>query len=394
VSEAEVSLSGLEAQLGSSKVSGNVSLSGDGRQRLAIELTSPHLQASDWTYLPSFGRDNVTASPDTTVAEGDTEPTASTPASQGPLLVINELIERYQQHYDLELAVAIDELYAGQDLVGGVEVELFIDEREFRLRPATIRLPGGRLDVEYSWRNDDGRVTAELDAHADRLVYGGLSKLVDPTLDARGFLYADVDFEARHDWLAGRSELDLLLSNADGTIDVAVWPQNFEADILDLWTANLVLALLPVPTDGETSRLNCVAARLEANDGVLKTKNVLMDSTGTIIRGRGKIDLNQREIDLLVTPQAKREKFLSASTPIAVTGPLEDFEVGVAPAGFLGTVIKWYTSLIYVPYKWLTGQRWPEDGTQTCFDVMDWELTPDLEAYFRKRDFSAPPRVQ
>ena len=118
-----------------------------------------------------------------------------------------------------------------------------------------------------------------------------------------------------------------------------------------------------------------------------------MDSTGTIIRGRGEINLNQREIDLLVTPQAKREKFLSASTPLAVTGTFEDFEVGVAPAGFIGTALKWYTSLIYVPFKWLTGQRFPEDGTQTCFDAMDWKLTPALETYFRERDFSAPPVV-
>ena len=76
-----------------------------------------------------------------------------------------------------------------------------------------------------------------------------------------------------------------------------------------------------------------------------------------------------------------------------MTGPLNDFQVGVEPGGFIGTMIKWYTNLIYVPYKWLTGQRFPEDGTQTCFDVMDWELTPELEAYFRERDFSGPPYV-
>ena len=34
------------------------------------------------------------------------------------------------------------------------------------------------------------------------------------------------------------------------------------------------------------------------------------------------------------------------------------------------------------------------EPAQTCFDAMDWELTPDLEAYFLKRDFSSHPAVR
>jgi hypothetical protein len=47
--------------------------------------------------------------------------------------------------------------------------------------------------------------------------------------------------------------------------------------------------------------------------------------------------------------------------------------------------------LIYVPFKWLTGERFSSDGTATCFDAMGWNLTPELEAYFLERDFSSPP---
>ena len=389
--ELEASVSGLEARLGSSELSGNASISGNGRQRIAIELRSPRLQASDWTYLPTFGRVDPAEASASMPKDSEEEQTESKATRKGPLLVINELIDRYQARFDLDVSVEIDELYAGRDFVGGAMVGLHIDETDFRLQPLTIRLPGGSLDAEYGWHIDDGLVDAVLKARADGLVYGGLLKLADPELDARGLLYVDVDFAAEHEMSAGRPELDLLLANADGTMDVAVWPEKFESGLLDMWTANLVFALLPSSDEG-ASRLNCVVARLEARDGLLKTKNVLMDSTRQIIRGRGKIDLNQGEINLLVTPQAKREKFLSASTPVRVTGPLNDFQVGVEPGGFIGTMIKWYTNLIYVPYKWLTGQRFPEDGTQTCFDVMGWELTPELEAYFRERDFSAPPR--
>ncbi len=79
--------------------------------------------------------------------------------------------------------------------------------------------------------------------------------------------------------------------------------------------------------------------------------------------------------------------------PVMVTGPFDDFQIGVEPGGLFATVMKWWMNLIYVPYKWLTGERFPADGTSTCFNAMDWELTPELQEYFLRRDFSVPPPV-
>jgi uncharacterized protein involved in outer membrane biogenesis len=388
--ERDVSLTNLKARLGGSTATGSASIVGAGRQRVVVDIESPLFQADDLNYLPNIVQNSADSDVAAAIPPDRTEENSQADA-RGPLLLLNDLVIRYQEHFDLELSAAIDELYSGEDLVGGAEVGFYIDEDELRLQPVTIRLPGGSLDAEYAWRAENGRVIAELATRADGFLYGGLLRLVDSTSEARGVVYFDVDFAANADWKPGVSELDLLLENANGTIDLAAWPENFETGVLDLWTSNLIFAVLPTPTVGDVSRLNCLVARLEATDGLLKTKNVLVDSTGTVIRGRGSIDLAQGQINLLVTPQAKRERFFSASTPVRVTGPLNDFEVGVEPAGFIGTLLRWYTSLIYVPFKWLTGQRFPPDGTQTCFDMMDWELTPALEAYFSEHDFSAPP---
>ena len=48
-------------------------------------------------------------------------------------------------------------------------------------------------------------------------------------------------------------------------------------------------------------------------------------------------------------------------------------------------------NLFYVPYKWLTGGRFPADGTATCFNAMGRKLTPELERYFDTRDFTLEP---
>jgi uncharacterized protein involved in outer membrane biogenesis len=385
--ESGLVVSKLAATRGTSQVAGELSWLGDARPKLSVELTSELLQTEDLLYFSDRDAE-VTESPET-----DTVPAASTSTARGPLLIATDLVKQYQQENDLDLRIAVEELRAGSNRLGGADLQLTITEDEFRLDPLSIRLPGGGLEVQYGLRTQDGRAIAELKADIDNLIYGDVIRMVDPSSEARGILYLNVDFESDAPWADGQSGFETLLRNANGSIEVAAWPENLEAGVLDLWTANLVLALLPTSTTGDPSRLNCVVARLEADDGVLKAKTALLDSTETIVRGRGTIDLAAGQLDLLVTPQAKLEKFLSASTPVKVTGPLRDFEVGVEPTGVFGTVLKWYTSLIYVPFKWLTGERFPADGVTTCFDAMDWELTPAVETYLRERDFSRPPTI-
>lgn len=71
------------------------------------------------------------------------------------------------------------------------------------------------------------------------------------------------------------------------------------------------------------------------------------------------------------SPQAKRERFFSVNAPVEIVGPLDDIDVGVVAGGFVATLVRWYYGLIYVPWKWLTGERYPADGLATCYGAMD-----------------------
>ena len=135
----------------------------------------------------------------------------------------------------------------------------------------------------------------------------------------------------------------------------------------------MIFALLPTGNT-DKKKLNCLAAHFDIENGVMKSKNILLDSTEIIIHGRGTIDLAKQELDLLIIPQAKLEKFLSISAPIHVQGPLTNPKSNVTSGGLLTTGLKWYMSLIYVPFKWLTGERFPADGLATCYQAMDWKM--------------------
>ena len=393
LTENKLELPDLQMQLGTSTASGRFTVAGLGeRRRFDIMLHAPYLQTDDLLY---WSRDVRETSIDDDEAPGidNQDSRAEAKESRGVLFKARDFIATLRENNDFDISVIVDELRAGTDLLGGSEIRLFVDEDDFNLQPLTFSLPGGSVTAAYTASTREGRLDAGLRIHADAFIYGGLLHLVDQDSKARGIVFLDTEISANTEWSPGAVALGLLFENAVGSVSFAAWPEDIEAGVLDLWTANLVLALLPKPEDGKASRLNCIATRFDIEDGMMTSHGPLLDSTDTIIRGRGTIDLAREELDLLVWPQAKREKFLSVSTPVKVTGAFDDYQIGVEPAGFIGTLIKWYTGLIYVPFKWLTGERFPPDGTATCFDAMDWELTPELHDYFLQRDFSAPPTL-
>lgn len=388
----------LLMRLGSSSADGSITVLAGARTNSNVTLSAQRLQTDDLLYWSREFREAMSpggAPGDEPVEESaDPAPTGDPQERRGVLLMTRDLIQSFKEDNDLTMTVIVDDLYAGESPLGHAELHLYVDENDFRLQPLEFVLPGGGVSANYAASVADGRLDAGLKVSADALSYGGLLRLLDHESEARGLLYLDTEIRANTAMMPGKAPLELLLDNANGHIDFAAWPQNIEAGVLDIWTANLVLALLPVPKGGESARLNCLATRFKIDEGVMTSQTSLLDSTDTIIRGRGTIDLGEETLDLLVWPQAKREKFLSASTPVTVIGTFDDFRIGVEPAGFIGTLIRWYTSLIYVPFKWLTGERFPEDGTSTCFDAMDWDLTPELQEYFLRRDFSMPPNVE
>jgi hypothetical protein len=359
--------SDIRIHIGDSRASGVFNARRDGAgYHFDLDLDSPFLETDDLVELAQDfreAREALSSDP------GELSREARETDNVGLLVLVDRFIDEFTAYNRIGASASIEELRSSGNLLGKAEMKLEVDGEEFILEPLNISLPGGNVDISYSSRAADESWLYALDLDIERLEYGGLLLLLDPESKAQGEMYLDIDLTSR---AAGPQEV---VNHLAGHIDLAVFPEDIEADFLDLWASNLVFALLPSGGDSG-KKLNCMVGRFEVENGVMDSKNTFLDSTEIIVRARGDIDLAGRKLDLLVAPQAKREKFLSVSTPLAVTGSFDDFQVNVAPGGFLNTMFRWYYGLVYVPWKWLTGERFPEDGIATCYRAMEWEV-PD-----------------
>jgi hypothetical protein len=362
IRENQLLFSDLRVRIGESRANGIVDILYEGPgYHLDIDLSSPFLEtedlvqwAEDWRNARKHLVERKMA-----VAADETNDT-------GFLALISQQTDEIITKNNFDIRFEIDELRSDENLLGkfklvsrseGENLELGVD----------VSLPGGDIEADYSMMHLFDGIQYRLDIHAERLEYGGLLRLVDPESRAAGQIYLDTSVTS------SAPDQSRVVSNMQGHFDLAAFPEYAKADFLDLWASNIIFAVLP-QGDSDGKKMNCMVARFEIEDGVMKSRRTFLDSTDIIVRARGTIDLVNRELDLWLAPQAKYEKFLSIQTPIVVSGPFDDPHVGVAPGGFLTTMLRWYYGLIYVPWKWLTGERFPPDGIATCYHAMDWEL--------------------
>jgi hypothetical protein len=368
ISDREISFAELSANIGTSHATGYAILNvGEDGNEFELRLQAPHVQTDDFVALVDEWRElrqenaeeDSLAEPETRVLED----------------VVREYVEALTLENSFDIQIGIDALFAGDQYMGGAQVGVLADKNTFRLQPIKVTLPSGDIHAEYVVERTTDGVDALLNIYIERLQYGDLVRLLDPDAqqNVRGFLYLDTS-------VTSSAPTTAQLSNTvQGRIDLMIIPEDIAAGVLDVWAANLVVALVTPKGFSRPKKLNCMVASFSVDEGVMRSRRVMLDTTDVIIRGRGRIDIANQTLDLIVAPQAKREKFFSMSAPVAITGPWDGFRVGATRVGVVATLFRWYMALIYVPYKWLSGERFPADGLTTCFNATDWDMPTDSD---------------
>ncbi len=368
IKKKEYLASDIKLSVGSSNATGLFKIEPSGQGfHFTLEADSPLLETDDLVRWTEEFREvsEIISAPESVSTDSES-------MNVGVITLVDQYFDEFIGDNSWSVRLNINELRSGGKLLGETEIGLEMDSQHTILEPATIRLPGGNVVASYRAQQLTSGWDYDFEVYVESLEYGGVLRLFDPETTVDGKIHVKTSLHSRAEGPADA------LNHLEGTVDLAVFPDDIGAQFLDLWAANVVFAMLPFG-DNQTKKMNCMVARFDVEEGVMTSRDTFLDSTDIIVRARGEIDLANQQLDLLAIPQAKVEKFLSISTPIAVTGPFDDFSAGVATGGFVMTVMRWYYGLIYVPWKWLTGERYPADGIATCFRAMDWDLPEEAK---------------
>ena len=221
-------------------------------------------------------------------------------------------------------------------------------------------MPGGAALLSLAYEPGERDVWADLKIDVDRFDYGVLARRIKPESDMDGRFSVHLDVASR------AARLSEILRHGSGQLDFAVWPQNLNSGVFDMWAVNVLVALLPTLDPKNESKVNCAIGRFALDNGKLTQKQLVIDTSQMRVAGNTAINFADEKIRMRLQPQAKSAQFLSLATPIEVRGDFKKFSVGPNAGDVMETVIRLATSVVWVPIKKLFADKVPADGSDVC----------------------------
>lgn len=301
---------GFEGRVGDSDLSGDADFAtGDGRSRLQATLRSDLLDLDD---LGGF----IGADPQTGPGE-----TAS--AQQQRRVEAREA----KPHVLPDLPIKLDRLRAMDadvEFVGkAIRGKTPVDDMKTRIVVQDGVLRAAPLDFGVA----DGNVVATLALDGRRDVAG-----VDGTFEFRRInlskLFPGNAMIANATGLVGGraalkgsgNSLAQVLADADGTLGLASSGGRVSNLVLELAGLDAAEALRLLFRGDKPVRVRCAVADVGVQDGVITTRNVIVDTTDTNIKVDGRIDLGSEALDLTLHPLPKDYSPLVLRSPIHLKG--------------------------------------------------------------------------
>ncbi len=366
MSPAGYEIDDLRLQVGASVLNGEGRLeTASGRPRVNVALSAPIIQLDDFRFADWSPFEKNPGDAKTPATADDVRRKAAAASDDAQKLLSPEMLGRQ----DATLDVAVEQVLSGKDKLGSGRLKAKLQNGRADIGPLEVNMVGGSAKLWLGYEPTERDVNVDLRIDVQKFDYGVLARRIKPESDLRGSFSLKMDVASRARYLSE------ILRHGNGLIEFAVWPQNLKAGIFDVWAVNVLVALVPVLDPGNASKVNCAIGRFDLRDGKLVERTILLDTSRMRVVGAGEADFAREKFQLQLRPQAKKAQFLSLATPIQVSGPFDDFKIGVAPGDILGTVARLATSIFWVPLQKLAGKKLPADGADVCYPTLA-EIVP------------------
>lgn len=222
-----------------------------------------------------------------------------------------------------------------------------------RLEAGRIRLSSGDLgDLAVTATIENGATLVSARVRNERsgsiLTYKlDVNAAIDPPFSTLKLMAHDLDYgliltdAETVDLAEGRVDLDIqlagpgatqrsFLGQANGHITVIGGPGRIASQQYGLWSSDLVITMLSRGWRRESMMdINCIVGRIEVEDGIAKTDELLLDTNRLTIAGSGTLNLDTEGLDILLVPRPKQASLVSVANPVNVTGTLVSPKVAV-----------------------------------------------------------------
>lgn len=299
-------------RVGDSDVRGNLAYEKrDPRPRLSGRLVSHQLRLRDLG--PTFGAGAV---------EGDAgaaRPAAAASEPRTRVLPDRRINVKKWDTLDADVWLESQEVRdVGKVTLDNLKLHAVLKDGKLTLDPASMGVAGGQ--VKGSLRIDSGADPLDIGVTAtfNRLRLDQLLPKVADSQPAIGLVTGRVK-------LAGRGHsYAQMLAGADGEAQLAMGRGQVSNLLLELLGLDAAEALKFWAGGDREAQVRCALIDTAVEKGLMRTRTAIFDTSDTLVRLEGSVNLRDEHIDLTVKPAPKDPSPLTLRVPIHVRGTLAD----------------------------------------------------------------------
>ena len=366
-------LQDLRVEVGESQLAGSLDFTQSAeRPVLKVNLHATSLQLDDFDlqgWSPENGASNrIKQIPNTenNATEDSAESSKKFTGDQVRALMSAEALNSVNGRVELR----VDQVLSGQDNLGAGHLIVAVKEGKLEISPLHLAVPGGEVDLNFSFQPTPSGTVLFLDTLVDRFDYGILARRLDPDTKMGGKISLDVTLDAT------ANSTHEILEKGRGQFDFALLPDQFDAGVFDLWAVNLLSAVSAKVDEEPDSVVNCFLARFQLADGVMDDQIIFMDTSRMSVAGKAKVDFNKGTLDVYAKPKAKKPEFFSVPVPVNVSGTFDEWRLRIGAVRSAWAGVSFVTSPLHVPLRRLVRGRGKLDGEEACQQA--WEESEAL----------------
>ena len=364
-------LSDLNIHVSDSVLTGSMKIDDTGTiPEAAITLHSPVVQINDFVFddWSPFQDDVETAEgvKDTPAAKKEKKDEQASENIRHAEKALEILSPESLKKLNASITVSAEKVLSGEDQLGSGQITASLKEGRISLDPLNLEVPGGSLVMGMSIKPGMDSAEASLGVEVKNFDFGIMARRADPKTDMGGIINIDIDLKS------SAKDFSELLARGNGYFDFSANPENLQSGIMDMWAINVISAIVSSSVKGQ-SHIEYLVGRWTMKDGFLESEVLVIDTTRMRICGKGWADFRKQKLSIEVAPSPKKPEFFSLATPISIQGDFEDFGLGIARGGLIGTGIKFVVSPLQVPLQTIFDKPIPANAS----DIKAIELGPE-----------------
>jgi AsmA family protein len=291
----------LQLTLGDSALTGDASLAiGPKRPRIVANLAASRVDLKDFGVKPGGGS-----------AAG-----SGGGASDGRVIPATPLPFAALTLADADINFTAQQMIKAPVTMQNVKLALTLADGRLQVKPFEAGVSGGLLRVGLTVDGSRNPAPVAVDLTESHVEAGSLLQILMGSSVLSG---GRVDMKLA---VSGSgNSVRAIMAGLNGKLDAAMGPGNINNGFAKLLLADL-FNLISIGGSGDSSNLKCVLVGFDISRGLATTRQLVFDTSGATIVGRGTIDLASEGLNLHLVPYATATNLANLAIPMIVGGTM------------------------------------------------------------------------